>query len=290
MLAFSILVAGSFAFGGRVANDIAPVVLTTLRFTIGAIFLSSIVIIQGSFKREHAKAAWRYFLMGFLMALYFVLMFEGLKTASPVSMAAVFTLTPFIAAGFGWILLRQVTNHRIAGALLIGAIGALWVIFHGDVARVLALDIGRGEAIFFIGVAAHALYAPLVPRLNRGEPPAVFTAGMLIGGSVLLWIYAWPEMRHADYAAMPAAVWWVLAYVSLAATSTTFFLLQYASLRIPAAKVMAYTYFTPSVVLMWEMVLGAGTPKSIVLIGVLLCVCALIALLMQGREGQSGGK
>ena len=68
-------------------------------------------------------------MLGGLFAVYFVLMFEGLKTARPVSAAAVFTLTPVIAAGFGWLLLRQVTTGRMALALAIGAVGALWVIF-----------------------------------------------------------------------------------------------------------------------------------------------------------------
>ncbi|HCE70317.1 MAG TPA: EamA family transporter, partial [Ruegeria sp.] len=51
----------------------------------------------------------------------FVLMFEGLKTAPPVSAAAVFTLTPVLSAVAGWLLLRQVTTPRMALALAVGA-------------------------------------------------------------------------------------------------------------------------------------------------------------------------
>ena len=36
----------------------------------------------------------------------------------------------------------------------------------------LDLDIARGEIVYFWGCIAHALYAPLVRRFNRGEPPA----------------------------------------------------------------------------------------------------------------------
>ena len=70
-------------------------------------------------------------MLGGLFAFYFVLMFEGLKTAPPVSAAAVFTLTPVMAGGFGWLLLRQIMTPRMALALAIGALGALWVIFRG---------------------------------------------------------------------------------------------------------------------------------------------------------------
>jgi drug/metabolite transporter (DMT)-like permease len=41
-------------------------------------------------------------------------MFEGLKTAPPVSAAAVFTLTPVMSGIFGWVLLRQGVTPRIA--------------------------------------------------------------------------------------------------------------------------------------------------------------------------------
>ena len=85
-------------------------------------------------------------------------MFEGLKTAQPVSAAAVFTLVPLMAAGFAWVLLRQVLTPRMALALSIGGCGALWVIFKADLAAFLAFDVGRGEAIYFIGCVSHAIY------------------------------------------------------------------------------------------------------------------------------------
>ena len=62
-------------------------------------------------------------MLGGLFAIYFILMFEGLKTAPPVAAAAVFTLTPVMSAGFGWLLLRQVTTGWIALALSVGAGG-----------------------------------------------------------------------------------------------------------------------------------------------------------------------
>lgn len=37
------------------------------------------------------------------MVLLISFMFEGLKTAAAIPTAAVFTLTPVMAAGFGWL-------------------------------------------------------------------------------------------------------------------------------------------------------------------------------------------
>ena len=113
MLSFSALIAGSFSLGALAANDIAPAALNSVRFLIAAITIGCIAAATKSLDRRVAKAPWRFAILGGLFAIYFVLMFEGLKTASPVSSAAVFTLTPLISAGFGWLLLRQVIPSGI---------------------------------------------------------------------------------------------------------------------------------------------------------------------------------
>lgn len=65
----------------------------------------------------------------------------------------------------------------------------------------------------------------------------------------------------------------------LFASAATFVLLQFATLRLPSAKVMAYTYLTPSWVILWEIALGHGAPRGLVLIGIIMTVVALVMLL-----------
>jgi drug/metabolite transporter (DMT)-like permease len=74
-------------------------------------------------------------------------------------------------------------------------------------------------------------------------------------------------------------VWITIGYTSVFATAITFVLLQYASLRLPSAKVMAYTYLTPSWVILWQVAFGHALPPVWVLAGVALTVVALWMLL-----------
>lgn len=281
MLTFSALVAGSFSLGSQVANQIAPAALNAARFAIAAVVIGTLAAATGKLRREAFAAPWRYLVLGGLFAAYFVLMFEGLKTAAPVSAAAVFTLTPILTGVFGWWLLRQVTTRRMALALAVGAAGALWVIFDGDWQTAKAFHIGRGEAVYFLGCIAHAAYTPMVRRLNRGEPAVMFTFGMLLAGFVVLVVYGWSDIRATDWAALPAIVWIGLFYLAIFASAMTFVLLQFATLRLPSAKVMAYTYLTPSWVILWEIVLGHGAPSGLVLVGIAMTVVALVLLLEQ---------
>ena len=279
MLSFSALVAGSFSLGALAAPFVDPAALSALRFLLAGLLVGAAALATTGLPRSAWVAPWRYLVLGGLLAVYFLLMFEGLKTARPVSAAAVFTLTPVMAAGFGWLLLRQGLTGRMAIALVIGAIGALWVIFRADLAALLALEIGPGEVTYFWGCVAHALYAPMVRKLNRGEPAVVFTFGMMVAGTVLLTLWGWPAIRATDWAALPAIVWVTLAYVAVAASAMTFVLLQYATLRLPAAKVMAYTYLVPSWVILWEIALHGAVPPGLVLAGIAMTVVALWLLL-----------
>jgi drug/metabolite transporter (DMT)-like permease len=225
------------------------------------------------------RAPWRVLVLGGLIASYFVLMFHGLQTATPVSAAAVFTLTPPMAALFGWLALRQVTRPAVALALAVGGAGALWVIFRGDWAAFRAMAVGQGEAVYFAGCAAHALYAPMVRRLNRGEGAASFTFATLAAGTALLAVWAAPAIAATDWRSLPAIVWVTLAYTVVAATAFSFVLLQYATLRLPAARVMAYTYLVPAWVILWEVALGAPWPAPRLAVGVALTAVALALLL-----------
>lgn len=279
MLVFSILVAGSFPLGAMAAPSISPVAFTALRFLLAGVIIGAAAALTTGIPGAALRAPWRYVALGGIFAAYFVLMFEGLKTAAPVSAAAVFTLTPILSAGFGWLMLQQVATPRMAAALAIGAAGALWVIFRGDLAVALRLEVGRGEAVYFAGCIAHAIYTPLVRRLNRGEHPVVFTFGTLIAGAIVTTAYGWGAIRATDWSGLPAIVWVALAYTSVFASAVTFVLLQYATLRLPAAKVMAYTYLTPTWVILWQIALGRPAPPALVLAGVGLTALALVLLL-----------
>ena len=279
MLGFSVLVAGSFSLGSIIANDISPIALTAVRFILAAIVIGIIAISTGSVTQAALKSPWRYLVLGGIFSVYFVLMFEGLKTATPVSTVAIFTLIPAVSAIAGFVILGQAVSSRIVVALIIGALGALWVIFRADIQLLSTFSIGRGELIFFVGCIAHAIMPILFRLLNRGENPLMVTFGLLISGAIILCIIGAREIIETDWIGLPTIVWVVIFYVSICASAMTFVLLQFASMHLPATNVMAYTYLTPIWVLVWELFLGHSVPPLWVLGGVFLAVVSVTLLL-----------
>jgi drug/metabolite transporter (DMT)-like permease len=196
-------------------------------------------------------------------------------------MAAVFTLTPAISAVAGLALLGQRVTPRLALALAAGTLGALWVIFRADLGAVARLAVGPGEALFLAGCVAHGVYPAVSRRLTAGDPPVATTFGMLLAGWLLLGLWGWRAILETDWMHLRPLVWATLLYLSAVSGAATFLLIQYAVTRLPAAKVMAYTYLTPAFVALWELALGHGTPPPAILAGVAATILALALLLAE---------
>ena len=277
MFAFAVSISGAFTLGKQAAPHLDPAALNAVRFVLAGCLMAPLALSR--LRREHLCAPWRYPLLGGVFAIYFFLMFVALRLTDPISTAAVFTLTPIMSAVFGWFLLGQITTPRIAVSLAIAGAGAIWVIFGADVDRILAFDIGRGEAVFLVGCAAHAFYTPLVRRLNRGEPVVVFTFGTIVAGAVLLGLAGAPAIVATDWAALPDIVWITIAYLAVFSTAGSFLMVQYATLRLPSSKVMAYGYLVPIFVIIWEGLSGHGWVSVSVLLGAGATVVGLIILL-----------
>lgn len=275
MLAFAALVAGSFSLGALAAPHLAPAPLNAVRFLIGTSIMGGACLTLLGGRIPPPAAAWRFLVLGALMAVFFITMFVSLGLTDPVSAGAVFTLMPLMAAGFGFLFLGQIPRTIVILSLILAGLGAVWVIFRGDVDAILAFDIGRGELIFLFGVACHAAYAPLVRKFNRGEPVAAFTFWTLLATGVCIALYGAREIAQTDWAALPAVVWVAIVYLAIFTTAGTFFLLQFAALRLPASKVLAYNLLTPSFIIFFEGLLGHGWPSAAIAAGALVTVAGL---------------
>ncbi|WP_439616023.1 DMT family transporter [Shinella sp.] len=275
MLLFAVLIAGSFSFGGLAARTMEAEPLTLWRYLMTIVVMAALAF--GVFKVPLAlpKQAWRFLLLGGLIALYMLTMFWALEFTSPIATGAVFTLMPLMSAGFALPVLGQRTRPGVLAGLLIAATGAVWVIFRGNIDAILAFDVGTGEMIFFAGVICHALYVPLIRRFDRGEPAVAFGFWVTVGAA--LWLIP-PGIRglvETDFSALPLAVYAAVTYLAVVTTAGTFLLLQYASMRLPASKVLGYGYLTPSFIILLEGLLGHGWASPQVALGALITACGL---------------
>jgi drug/metabolite transporter (DMT)-like permease len=283
MLLFSMCVSVSYILGAMVANDIEPGAITAARFLIGAIVMGTLLLFSKNLQKGAFKKPWRFFILGLSIVTYFVLMFEALKTASSLSLAVVFTLTPFIALFFEYFLNKKATLKALL-AISLGAMGAIWVIFEGNLENLLAFRIGYGEILFFWGCVGHALYAILIPVLNKGESAALQSLGTLSAGFLILILIFTNDVVETNWLSLSPLIWITIIYLATIATALTFFLIQFAAKRISASKVMAYTYAVPFWVALGEIIINSSFPNTNIIFGGLIIAFALLALISDNTK------
>ena len=280
MLTFSLLVSVSFTIGALVANQIEPLAITAARFLLATIFIFAFFIVSSTASISDLKNPIRFLLLGGMISIYFVTMFEGLKTADPISMSAVFTFTPIMAGIFDRVLSNRRLSLTTWASVIFGGIGALWIIFDGKYSNFIGLKIGFGEALFFVGCAGHAFYAALIPRLNRGETPLAQSFGTLLAATLILAFVGGNDILSTFWLTLSQEVWLTMFYLAIFATAATFFLIQFAATRLSSLKVMAYTYAVPFWVTSLEILLGHSTISTVLLTGGSIIFISLVLLLI----------
>lgn len=285
MLLAALLVSTSFTVGKAITPFMDPVVLTLVRFFLATALFAPYVSRRFGLAWPGAAALVRYGLISGALVGFFWLMFLALRTTNALHTGVIFTTVPGISGLYSWFLLRErLGGYRIA-ALLLAMAGALWVIFEGDLQRLLGLELIPGDLLFFGGCLLMALYMPLVKLLHRGEPMAVMTFWILATGSLWLLLFASLTWPAAPMVTIPARVWLGIAYLALFTTIVTFFISQWATLHLGPTRVMAYSYLYPPLIVLIEWGLGHDFPPSKTLIGVLLILPAMV-IVQQGQREQ----
>ena len=192
--------------------------------------------------------------------------------------AAIFALTPVITSIIAAILLREKLGLSARIALPIGAAGAIWVVFRGDLSALLSLRIGVDDLLFFAGTISLASYSTLVKVLHRGEPMARMTFWTMATGTIWLFLLSLPGLGGVVWTEVPAEVFAGVAYLAVFTTIVTFVVFQWSTAKIGPTRVVSYTFLNPALVLVIGMVFGAPMPPSTTWPGVVLVVVATIVL------------
>lgn len=289
MLLWALIVGASFPVVGLLSEGLPSLLLTAMRFVIAALAMLPMTLRAGPVVPAF-ESMLLYAVMGLCLAGFFGVMFWAAHRVSALSMSALFVSMPLLAYGLGRLFGVEAGTRRLLGILALGAAGALALALAqsgGDSAKV---RFGWGEAAFFLGCIASALY-PVLSKwgLARGilsPDAAVRTFWSLALGGVLIAIAGFVIEPVAELARMRFADVLLVAYLGVFSSGVTFWLMQRGTGALTPGAVTAYSYLVPFVSML---VLFVARPDVIGwqwLPGSLLVIVA-VALLFRGRAGQS---
>jgi len=278
MLIAIILAASSFPVGAAITNDLPPEILMFLRFFLAAILFAPIVFIKYGIMPPSKQSFFFYIILSIPLVVFFWCMFESLRYTSVLNTGAIYTIVPSITAIFAFIVNREVTGKiRILG-LIIGTIGALWIVFRGNIDSFLGLKLNYGDLIFIIGSLFLGLYNPLVKRFHRNEPMVLMTFWILLFGSLWLLLASVRDIMYIDWVNIKQNVYYGILYLALFSTLITFMVINFSTIRIGATKVAAYGFLTPVIVIVLSLLLGLEPFELITVPGLLLIIAAMFII------------
>lgn len=277
MLLCATLVSTSFTVGEMIADSLDPAALTLVRFIVAALILLPVI----SFKhglRVSLSSGLRYSMISGCLVIFFWCMFYSLRYTTALNTSVLFTLVPALSGIYAALLIRERLGRNRLVALVLGLLGALWVIFRGDLNLLLSLSWNRGDVIFFLGCLAMALYTPLVRIFHRGEAMEVMTFWVLVTGCLWLMPLGGTALYQLSWSEVALDTWLWIVYLACFSTVISFYLTQYAIPVIGPTRTMAYSYLYPALVLGLDVLLGHGWPEARVLPGIVVILAAMLVL------------
>lgn len=151
-------------------------------------------------------------------ALFNVLLYVGLSTTTGVNAAIVQAALPMMILAANFIVFRtRVRPLQIAG-VVIAISGVMLTATHGDLGRIVSLDINIGDGFVILACLAYTAYTLALrfrPNVHMMSFMAVAFSGAAITGTIMLQLFGPGISSFATIPAMSPAVWTVIAYVMI---------------------------------------------------------------------------
>lgn len=284
MLLMVILVAGSFPVGAIITHALPPDVLMFIRFLTAAALFAPFVLIKNGVSLPSQTALLGYAFLSLPLVIFFWCMFESLRYTSVQNTGALYTVVPALTALFAFIINKETTSKIRSFGLLLGALGALWIVFRGDKEALLSLNMNYGDGVFLAGCVFMGLYNPMIKRVYTGEPMELMTFWVILFGSGWLLLLSATKLGSIDWPSIELKVYAGVLYLSLFTTLFSFFLIQFGTLKLGPTKVSAYSFLTPLFVIVLSIVIGLETFNIVIVPGIIM---VLVAMLLVQHENHS---
>lgn len=283
MLISILLAATSFPIGAAITNNLPSAVMMFMRFLLAALMFAPYLMLKNTLYFPTPRRMLGYVVLSIPLAVFFWCMFEALRYTSAINTGALYTLVPAITAIYALFINKEITHTFRSAGLLIGTLGALWIVFRGDYAALINLDLNYGDFIFIVGCFFLGVYSPLIKRIYRGEPMEVMTFWVLMSGAGWLLLASSSQLSGIEWSNVSYEVYAGILYLALFTTLITFFLLQICVVRIGATKVAAYGFLTPIFVIIISIVLGTDHFEMALLPGIVMVIMAMFIIQYEAK-------
>lgn len=204
------------------------------------------------------KDYWRLFGCAvFGMFINMLAFFKGLSLSTPINSSVIITLSPVILLVLSAIFLKEkISPIKIIG-IAIGMLGALVLVLFGASTQENAPNIPLGNVLYFVNGATYAIYLILVKPITNKYSTVTLMKWLFLTGVFLNLPFTISEFTDVNWLDLPTRVIWIMLFVVVGTTFSTYFLNLYALKTLKASTVGAFIYLQPLIAVIFAVLVGA---------------------------------
>lgn len=233
-----------------------PMVLTFFRFSGGMVlfWVASLFV-----KQEHVPAK-DVLLLFFASVLGLTLnqlpFFFGLSMTSSIDASIVVTMLPIVTMLLAALFLREPITQMKAVGVLVGASGALIIVFSSQSTTQSVNGNMAGNLIVFLAVISFSLYLTLFKNLISKYQPVTVMKWMFLFATITGLPFCYGPLVEMNAAALSAGEWMSVGFVVLFATFLGYLLLPIGQKALRPTTLSMYNYVQPIVASLVAIFLG----------------------------------
>lgn len=235
---------------------INPLALSFLRFSGGMLLFWMASLL---FKREHVPLKdIVLFFFASLFALTFnqLSFFIGLSKTSSIDASIVVTLLPIVTMILSAIFLKEPITKLKAIGVLVGASGALIIVFGGGSTEQIGSGNMLGNLIVFMASISFATYLTLFKKLIDRYHPITIMKWMFLFATITGIPFTYKHLTEINFETLTTISWMSIAYVIVFASFISYLLLPIGQKSLRPTTLSMYNYVQPIVASLIAVIIG----------------------------------
>lgn len=234
---------------------LSPYTLTFFRLGGGMLlfWIASVFV-----KKEHVPAKdlfLLFFASLFGLTLNQLPYFIGLSMTSPIDASIVITMLPILTMILAAMIIKEPITLMKAVGVLVGASGALLLVFNSHTVHVGKSNF-LGNMIIFGAVASFAVYLTLFKNLITRYSSITVMKWMFLFGTIVCFPFCYKPLIQTDFALLTTGTYWRIGYMVIFATFLGYLFLPLGQKVLRPTTLSMYNYVQPIVASMVAVAIG----------------------------------
>lgn len=174
-----------------------------------------------------------------------LLFFEGLNLTTPINASVIMTSNPVLVLLLSALILREKLRPLKMLGVLLGGIGALYLILGLGDAELISPSVALGNLLIFCNATSYALYLVLVKPLMQKYDALLFIKWVFAVGLCFVIPAGWGQVAAVDWASWTPRIIAAVAFVVVCTTFIAYLFNVFALKTLSSSTVSTYIYLQP---------------------------------------------